>query len=130
MEATDPDSSQSATSQSSSIKYAIVQGNPQSNFVIDENTGKSLPKDPFKISLPLSKPSLLGYLVTGRRKLDRETQADHELRVQACDQGNPKLCASVAVVISVTDMNDNAPTFKSTNYDVKVPAERSGFLTR
>lgn len=68
--------------------------------------------------------------MTGRRKLDRETQADHELRVQACDQGNPKLCATVAVVLTVLDTNDNAPTFKSQAYDVRVPAERAGFLCR
>lgn len=76
LNATDGDSTQNSAF--SPIKYSIERGNAQSNFMLDENTG---------------------YLVTGKRHLDRETQAQHELYIQACDQDN--LCSTVLVVITV-----------------------------
>jgi protocadherin Fat 1/2/3 len=81
LNATDGDAS-IQNSALSPIKYTIERGNSQSNFMLDENTG---------------------YLVTGRRHLDRETQAQHELYIQACDQG--QLCSSVLVVVTVSYFN-------------------------
>jgi hypothetical protein len=86
LNATDEDKQLDAIT--SPIQYYIERGNPQSNFVLDENTG---------------------YLVTGRRHLDRETQAEHELYIQACDRGEPRLCSTVLVVVTVLDQNDCVP---------------------
>lgn len=103
IEAVDPDSP-------AGVKYAIIKGNPQSHFTLDETTG---------------------YLITGRRHLDREAQAEHELHIQACDQGQePQLCSTAIVEVSVDDVNDNAPVFDRMNTTVEVPAERAGLLVR
>lgn len=50
--------------------------------------------------------------------------------VEFCDQGDPKLCATVPVVITITDLNDNPPSFKQTTYNFNVPAGGSGELCR
>ncbi|XP_071599107.1 protocadherin-23 isoform X1 [Heliangelus exortis] len=43
--------------------------------------------------------------------LDREKQAHHQLTVLVTDQGSPQLNATVAVYVSVRDLNDNEPQF-------------------
>jgi protocadherin Fat 1/2/3 len=63
---------------SSPIRYSIERGNQQSHFVLDENTG---------------------YLVTGKKPLDREIQREHELYIQTCDQ--ERECSTVLVVVTV-----------------------------
>ncbi|KAI6227030.1 hypothetical protein M3Y95_00683900 [Aphelenchoides besseyi] len=93
----------------SPVTYRIERGNPQSNFVLDENTG---------------------YLVTGYRHLDREVQSEHELYVQACDRGTPQLCTSALVLIKVRDQNDCAPRFRDLNFNLTLPANQTGFLAR
>jgi hypothetical protein len=110
VEATDQDGAASAKGTTSGVKYAITRGNPQSNFVIGEDDG---------------------HLMTGKRRLDRETQSEYELEVRACDQGQPQLCSTTIVVVEVSDQNDNAPHFpllppgqKSASVDV--PAAKSG----
>uniref|UniRef100_A0A0R3RMF6 Cadherin n=1 Tax=Elaeophora elaphi TaxID=1147741 RepID=A0A0R3RMF6_9BILA len=71
------------------------------------------------------------YVVTrGKRRLDRETQKEHIIVVEVCDQGDPKLCTTVPVVITITDLNDNAPFFKQTTYSFNVPAGEIGELCR
>ncbi|CAD5229179.1 unnamed protein product [Bursaphelenchus okinawaensis] len=103
LNATDGDRTQST------VKYSIERGNVQSNFLLDENTG---------------------FLVTGRRHLDRETQPVHELYVKACDSAPSPRCSTVLVLITVLDENDNAPKFKQTAVVLKIPANKTGFLTR
>lgn len=77
LNATDGDASLQS-SIASSIKYTIEGGNDQSNFVLDENTG---------------------YLVTGKKPLDRENKDEHELYIQACDQ--KRMCSTALVVVTV-----------------------------
>ncbi|NJR42266.1 MAG: hypothetical protein HC767_06030 [Akkermansiaceae bacterium] len=60
--------------------------------------------------------------------MDREAQSEHELYIQACDQGRE--CSTVLVVVTVLDQNDNKPTFKSNSFNLTVPANQAGFLTR
>ncbi|OZC11535.1 hypothetical protein X798_01393 [Onchocerca flexuosa] len=92
------------------VRFKIISGDPQSFFAIDSKTG---------------------YVVTrGKRRLDRETQKEHVIAVEFCDQGDPKLCATVPVIITVTDLNDNAPFFKQTAYNFNVPADEIGELCR
>lgn len=43
--------------------------------------------------------------------LDREQHSQHSLKVMVTDQGHPRLNATAAVHILVTDVNDNAPRF-------------------
>lgn len=75
--------------------------------------------------------NISGYVLTrGKRRLDRETQKEHVIVVEFCDQGDPKLCTTVPVVITITDLNDNSPSFKQTTYNFNVPANEIGELCR
>lgn len=66
----------------------------------------------------------------GKRRLDRETQKEHIIVVELCDQGDPKLCSTVPVVITITDLNDNSPSFKQATYNFNVSAGEVGELCR
>uniref|UniRef100_A0AAQ4PMY1 Cadherin domain-containing protein n=1 Tax=Gasterosteus aculeatus aculeatus TaxID=481459 RepID=A0AAQ4PMY1_GASAC len=72
---------------------------------------------PFKI-----KSSLRNYytLVT-KDLLDREKLSKYNITLTATDEGFPALSSKQTVVLDVTDINDNAPTFKQSSY--------SAFLT-
>ncbi|XP_064628041.1 protocadherin Fat 4-like [Lineus longissimus] len=76
------------------LKYGITSGNDKGLFVLNDKTGvisRSMTKD-----------------------LDRETQASYTLTVNATDSaGNT---ATVDVVITLSDINDNAPVFVGTPY--------------
>ncbi|XP_075451052.1 cadherin-23-like [Ascaphus truei] len=65
--------------------------------------------DPVKGSIFIKKP------------LDREEKALYNFTVIARDQGHPPLFSEVTFSIIVDDMNDNAPTFPLSKYEVTVP---------
>ncbi|OCT87897.1 hypothetical protein XELAEV_18021600mg [Xenopus laevis] len=46
-----------------------------------------------------------------KKHLDREENSLHNLTVLAFDGGKPKLSGAVQILITVTDVNDNAPVF-------------------
>ncbi|XP_062986175.1 protocadherin alpha-5-like isoform X6 [Elgaria multicarinata webbii] len=52
--------------------------------------------------------------------LDREQVAEYGLMVMAQDQGVPPLSASSSLVVPISDINDNAPTFAQPSYMVFV----------
>ncbi|XP_061209972.1 protocadherin alpha-1-like isoform X2 [Neopsephotus bourkii] len=54
------------------------------------------------------------------KPLDRETMPIHHLVLTATDGGRPPLTGTVKLVISVLDVNDNAPQFNQSVYKVKV----------
>ncbi|CAH1738811.1 unnamed protein product [Aphis gossypii] len=82
------------------ITYKITTGNPQSLFTISANTG---------------------LITTTGRKLDRETEAEHILEVTVIDDGIPVLSSTTSVVITIEDVNDNAPEMLKKAYRFKIP---------
>ncbi|XP_064201137.1 protocadherin Fat 1-like isoform X1 [Anguilla rostrata] len=64
--------------------------------------------------------------------LDREETARHKLVVRAVDDGVPALSSDAAVLIDVTDLNDNAPVFTHRAYEASVSELAPGghFVTR
>lgn len=57
--------------------------------------------------------------------LDRETQDTYELTVVAADNGSPgPLAATVVVVVTVADVNDNDPEFDREQYEFHVEENR------
>lgn len=56
-----------------------------------------------------------GAIITAKT-LDRETMSGYLLTVTARDGGNPPLSDTTDIEISVTDVNDNYPTFKQQSY--------------
>ncbi|BFZ24031.1 hypothetical protein BsWGS_27070 [Bradybaena similaris] len=80
------------------IRYNIVSGNEDGKFALAADTG---------------------YL-TVREGLDYESQALYTLNISAEDQGTPRMTAYQTLVITVTDVNDNAPVFDHPVYLVSL----------
>ncbi|XP_074740242.1 protocadherin alpha-2-like [Strix uralensis] len=55
------------------------------------------------------------------KALDRETVPVHRLVVTASDGGRPSLTGTMELVVSVLDVNDNAPQFNQSVYKVQLP---------
>ncbi|XP_069100904.1 protocadherin Fat 4-like isoform X2 [Argopecten irradians] len=88
--ATDGDSGTFGT-----ITYSISSGDGASYFTIDSSTG----------------------IITSTAVIDYEVNTIFSMIVQAVD-GVPALTAQCLVQVSITDVNDNAPTFNPTTYTV------------
>ncbi|XP_078145977.1 protocadherin-23 [Centroberyx gerrardi] len=90
------------------LDYAIIRGNEERQFCLEvnmvhiENQQKNIGK------LVLCNP------------LDRETTESYTLTVSVSDRGTPPLNSSAVVMVTVTDCNDNAPVFVSTEYHAQV----------
>ncbi|XP_034400112.1 protocadherin alpha-8-like [Cyclopterus lumpus] len=54
-------------------------------------------------------------IITVTGKIDFETNAAFEIRVQAADKGQPPLTAQCKVLVEVVDLNDNAPDITVTS---------------
>ncbi|XP_036247780.1 protocadherin alpha-6-like [Molothrus ater] len=67
-----------------------------------------------------------------RKSLDRETIPVHRMVLTATDGGRPSLTGTMELVISVLDVNDNAPQFNQSVYKVQLPenAERGTLVIR
>ncbi|KAL1114860.1 hypothetical protein AAG570_007684, partial [Ranatra chinensis] len=80
------------------VEYSIVGGNEHRKFSINKNTG----------------------VITISQPLDYEGARDYLLTVQATDLGTPPLSNQATVNISITDSNDNVPTFSQLSYSARI----------
>ncbi|XP_040597880.1 protocadherin alpha-8 isoform X15 [Mesocricetus auratus] len=55
-----------------------------------------------------------------RKPLDREDAPEHKLLLTATDGGKPELTGSVQLLVTVLDVNDNAPAFQQSEYEVRI----------
>nr|XP_027783459.1 protocadherin alpha-6-like [Marmota flaviventris] len=55
-----------------------------------------------------------------RKSLDREDAPEHNLLLIATDGGKPELTGSVQLLVTVLDVNDNAPSFERSEYEVRL----------
>lgn len=85
MTATDPDKD----ADQEALRYSLHGQGAESEFIIDEVTGK----------------------IYAQRTLDREARAIWRFVVLATDEGGEGLTGFTDVIISVWDINDNAPVF-------------------
>nr|XP_020655036.1 protocadherin alpha-5-like isoform X6 [Pogona vitticeps] len=60
------------------------------------------------------------YSLVLAETLDRERVAEYRLLIIAQDQGDPSLSTSNSLVVPVSDINDNAPTFTQPSYTIFV----------
>ncbi|XP_075622986.1 protocadherin gamma-B5-like [Balearica regulorum gibbericeps] len=60
------------------------------------------------------------YKVVTSGALDREQAAEHRVTVVARDRGSPALSSRTALVLEVSDVNDNAPVFEEAAYSAYV----------
>lgn len=54
------------------------------------------------------------------RSLDREQQSEYTATVLAIDSGTPRLTGTGTLVLSISDVNDNAPVFEKSSYEIHV----------
>ena len=71
------------------------------------------------VDLPFSISETMGT-ITVSDTLDRETVATYQFQVIARDSGGPSLSSLVSVTAIIGDVNDNAPQFFQSNYDVEL----------
>uniref|UniRef100_A0A3P9Q351 Cadherin domain-containing protein n=2 Tax=Poecilia reticulata TaxID=8081 RepID=A0A3P9Q351_POERE len=106
IEATDGDE---AGTENSKIQFSIKPSEHSGSFSIDPNTGV-----------------LTNSGELDREAVDSESNGRINLIVTATDMGTPALSSSVSVVITVEDINDNAPTFKAPSYSFSVKEGEKG----
>lgn len=80
------------------ISYSIIGGNEHRKFSVDNKTG----------------------LLTLQDVVDFERSRDYFLTIQAMDHGAPPLSNLATVNISITDSNDNSPTFTQGSYSARI----------
>lgn len=88
------------------IVYSIVSGG-KDDFSIAESTGE----------------------IRAKGSLDREEQAEYNLKVMAADKGSPTLRSVVMVSVKINDLNDNSPQFEKSAYSISI-AENTGVSAR
>uniref|UniRef100_A0A8C8JQR9 Protocadherin Fat 4 n=1 Tax=Oncorhynchus tshawytscha TaxID=74940 RepID=A0A8C8JQR9_ONCTS len=91
--ATDGDSGQNAN-----LRYSLVSGNGLGWFAISENSG----------------------LVTSVALLDREVASEIVLNISAKDQGLQPKISYTKLIVNITDVNDQVPTFTQSTYHVSL----------
>ncbi|XP_030623860.1 protocadherin-1 [Chanos chanos] len=63
------------------------------------------------------------YFLKTTTPLDYERIKDYRIEIVAVDSGNPALSSTNSLKVQVTDMNDNAPVFSPTLFEVDFPEE-------
>lgn len=96
--ATDADRSSNTNGR---VTYALLDGNTDSTFRINRFTGN----------------------VLLNKALDFETAQLFVVTVRARDLGNPSQESNATIRVTVTDVNDNSPTFQQTLFEVSLPED-------
>lgn len=65
-----------------------------------------------------------GWVIT-KARVDRENISSHYFTVKARDQGSPSNSAQTSLTITVEDINDHAPTFEQSVYNINVSETES-----
>ncbi|KAJ8001296.1 hypothetical protein DPEC_G00192850, partial [Dallia pectoralis] len=108
---------QDAPSQNTHLDFAIVSGNENRRFCMEVCAVQTETQQRTR-----------GCLVLCQR-LDRETTESYTLTVTVSDCGFPPFNSSAVVVVTVVDVNDNAPDFVQAEYHTQV-SESSVMGTR
>nr|KAF6346828.1 hypothetical protein mPipKuh1_010605 [Pipistrellus kuhlii] len=79
------------------------------------------PNHHFSLDVKTGEGGTLNPGLVLERALDREEEAAHHLVLIASDGGEPPRSSSVHILVTVLDVNDNAPVFAQPIYRVTVP---------
>ncbi|KAG7484133.1 hypothetical protein MATL_G00046080 [Megalops atlanticus] len=92
--------------------------------VRDSDSGKN---GEVKLKIPPGLPFQLNspfgghFTLLTQGPLDRETVAEYTILITATDLGSPPLTSQKSVSVSLSDVNDNAPSFSQPSYSVNIP---------
>ncbi|XP_028271982.1 protocadherin gamma-A5-like isoform X32 [Parambassis ranga] len=65
------------------------------------------------------------YTLVTNGVLDREHNPEYNITFTAVDEGSPPLSANKTVILRITDVNDNAPVFEYSYYEVNIVENNS-----
>ncbi|CAM4601558.1 unnamed protein product, partial [Caretta caretta] len=83
-------------------------------------TYKLSPSEYFTIKVQTNEEQSKSLILVLQQSLDREETPEHRLLFTATDRGKPELTGTVQLVITVLDVNDNAPSFHQSSYKVRL----------
>ncbi|CAM4589835.1 unnamed protein product [Lepidochelys olivacea] len=83
-------------------------------------TYKLSPSEYFTIKVQTNEEQSKSLILVLQQSLDREETPEHRLLFPATDRGKPELTGTVQLVITVLDVNDNAPSFHQSSYKVRL----------
>ncbi|KAK2544736.1 protocadherin alpha-6-like protein [Columba livia] len=92
---------------------ADIDANGQLSYAVS-------PTEHFTLDVKSSDDNRKSLFLVLAKSLDRETLPVHRLVLTASDGGRPSLTGTVELVISVLDVNDNAPQFNQSVYKVQL----------
>ncbi|XP_043925799.1 protocadherin gamma-C5-like [Protopterus annectens] len=78
------------------------------------------PSEYFALSVKTSDEGIKVPEIVLQKSMDREQQSVHHLILTAVDGGNPALSGTVNITVIVFDVNDNAPKFNQSSYNVRL----------
>ncbi|KAI4569891.1 hypothetical protein MJT46_007185 [Ovis ammon polii x Ovis aries] len=78
------------------------------------------PNDYFTLDTQNSREQMSSLSLVLRKPLDREEIQEHSLLLTASDGGKPELTSTVQLLITILDVNDNAPEFDQLIYKVRM----------
>ncbi|KAF6082387.1 hypothetical protein HJG60_014643 [Phyllostomus discolor] len=78
------------------------------------------PNDYFALDTQNNPEQMSSLSLVLRKSLDREEIQEHRLLLTATDGGKPQLTGTVQLLITILDVNDNAPQFDKFIYKVRV----------
>ena len=110
------------TSYSSSVTEASAPGSVVLSVVaVDDDSGQNanITYSIIGSAVPFEVDPELGTVLTVS-SLDRESSEFYLFEIVAQDGGNPPMLSAVSVNITVTDINDNVPTFSQASYTAAV----------
>nr|KAF6448285.1 hypothetical protein HJG63_014987 [Rousettus aegyptiacus] len=83
-------------------------------------TYRIYPNDYFALDTQNNREQTSSLSLVLRKSLDREEIQEHSLLLTAIDGGKPELTGTVQLLITILDVNDNAPEFAQSIYRVRV----------
>ncbi|XP_015266170.1 PREDICTED: protocadherin beta-8-like, partial [Gekko japonicus] len=60
------------------------------------------------------------YQLVTQQPLDRERVSEYNITITVTDQGSPRLTATRIINVQISDVNDNAPVFEKSTYEIQL----------